>query len=83
MKLITAKIETEWIEKKKKLDYHWRFLISKGFLHMEQCVPRAEFLEENFQKALHARNNMRLKYWLQKKYPKIWDEFVTEVEWSI
>ena len=82
MKLISSKIDERDAKWKKRSALSYRYIIAKGREHMEKCVPRAEMLEENFQKALHVRNNQRLKYWLQQKHQKIWDRFVEEVGWK-
>lgn len=81
MQLISAKIDERDAKWKRRSGLTYRYIIAKGRQHMEMCVPRQEMLEENFQKALHARNNAKLKYWLQNKHPKIWDRFLEECGW--
>lgn len=81
-KLISVKIDEELDKWKKNTGLSWRYIIARGKTHMDVCIPRQEFMDENFQQALNYKNVSKLKHWLGEKYPKIYNEFVQEVGWQ-
>lgn len=74
--LISAKIDEIEAKKKEKHEVSWRYIIGKGLQHIETCVPRGEIIQEAYTHALKTKRYTRLAYWLQQKYPKVWDEFI-------
>lgn len=76
--LISCKLDSDWCTRKIKAEVTWRYVISQGLKHIEECQPRAQFLQDNFDSVTRARNNMKLRYWLMNKYPKLWNEFFME-----
>lgn len=75
---ISATVDDEQIQAKKRLQVSWRFLIGKGIEHMDRCAPRDEILREQFGQAIKHRQYLRAIHYLREKHPKIWDAMVEE-----
>lgn len=79
MCLISVKIDEKLRRKKISKEVSWRYIIGKGLIHLDECVPMQNEMMQNYQNILRARTHARCMHYIRTKHPKIYDRMMLEV----
>lgn len=66
------------VVRKKSLGLTWRYIIRAGLRHVETCIPREQFLNDNYDKAKRSSEYAKIVHKLRNEFPAVWDQIVSE-----
>jgi len=63
--------------RKQQLGVTWRLIIRHGLKHLEECIPKAEYIQNAYDKATRSSEYAKLLYRLRNEYPKVYEALTT------
>lgn len=66
------------IMRKKQMGVTWRLIVRYGLKHLETCIPREEFINENYDRVRRSSEYAKIVHKLRNEFPKVWDAIVLE-----